>query len=289
MPIDPGRLLDWPFPAQACLLRPRDAMLYALSIGVGSDPLDEGQLRFAHELGGGPQVLPTMALVLGWPGLWFMDPATGIDGAAVVNGEQRLQLHAPIPLDTPLTARNRVVAVTDKGPGRGTLVHLARELVVQASGALVARVDSTLFCRNDGGCGSAGEAPPRVALPGHGRDPDVTVDMPTLPQAALLYRLNGDLHPLHADPAAARAAGFDRPLLHGLATLGVACHALLATLCNYQAGRLLAMGARFTAPVYPGDTLSLEIWQAGAAIRFRGWVRSRGVLALDDGTAHLTD
>ncbi len=286
MPLYPRRLLDWPFPAQSVTLGRRDTMLYALSLGLGADPVHAGQLRFAHELGGGPQVLPSMAFATGWPGLWFMDQATGIDSAAVVNGGQRLVLHVPIPLETPLTAHNRITGVSDKGPGRGALVHLSRELTNADTGAPVATVFSTLFCRKDGGCGSVGDEPARpAAIPT--RPPDITMDMATSTQAALLYRLNGDLHPLHADPATARAAGFERPILHGLATLGVAGHALLATLCDYEAGRLIAMGARFSAPVYPGDTLSLEIWRDAQAVSFRGWVRSRNARVLDDGTAML--
>ena len=115
----------------------------------------------------------------------------------------------------------------------------------------------------------------------------MTIDMQTSTQAALLYRLNGDLHPLHADPAAARAAGFERPILHGLATLGVAGHALLAALCDYQPERLAGMGARFTAPVYPGDTISLDIWRDAQSVSFRGWVRPRNACVLDNGTALL--
>ncbi|MES2972643.1 MAG: MaoC/PaaZ C-terminal domain-containing protein [Pseudomonadota bacterium] len=286
MPLDPHRLLDRPFAPQAFSLGRRDAALYALSLGLGTDPQHEGQLRFAHELGGGPLVLPSMAFATGWPGLWFMDPATGIDSAAVVNGGQRVVLHAPIPLETPLAAHNRITGVSDKGPGRGALVHLSREIADAAAGAPVATVFSTLFCRNDGGCGSAGDQPaPPAAVPA--RTPDISIDMATSTQAALLYRLNGDLHPLHADPATARAAGFERPILHGLATLGVAGHALLAALCDYQPGRLAAMGARFTAPVYPGDTISLDIWRDAQAVSFCGWVRSRNARVLDNGTAIL--
>lgn len=286
MPLDPRRLLDQHFPAQRFTLSRRDAVLYALSLGLGADPEHAGQLRFAHELGGGPQVLPSMAFAIGWPGLWFTDPASGIDSAAVVNGGQRMVLHAQIPLETPLAAHNRITGVSDKGPGRGALVHLSRELANAATGAPVATVFSTLFCRNDGGCGSIGEPPaPPAAAPA--RTPDISINMATSTQAALLYRLNGDLHPLHADPITARAAGFERPILHGLATLGVAGHALLAALCDYQPERLGGMGARFTAPVYPGDTISLEIWRDAQSVSFCGWVRSRNARVLDGGTATL--
>lgn len=286
MPINPRRLLDWPFPGRECAVSRRDAMLYALSLGLGADPVHAGQLRFVHELDGGPEVLPSMAFATGWPGLWFMESATGIDSSGVVNGGQHVTLHRPIPLETPIAAHCRITGVSDKGPGRGALVHLSRDLVNAATRAPIATVKSTLFCRKDGGCGSAGKEPAQpVAVPD--RAPDMTLDMATSTQAALLYRLNGDLHALHSDPATAQAAGFDRPILHGLATLGVAGHALLAGLCDYHPGRLASMGARFTAPVYPGDTISLEIWRDAQAVRFRGHVRSRQARVLDDGSATL--
>lgn len=286
MPIDARRLMGWPFPGRECAVSRHDAVLYALSLGLGADPVHAEQLRFVHELDGGPEVLPSMAFAIGWPGLWFMDPATGIDSSGVVNGSQHVTLHALIPLETPLAAHSRITGVRDMGPGRGALVHLARDLVNASTRTPVATVNSTLFCRNDGGCGSAGKELARpVTVPD--RAPDITLDMATSTQAALLYRLNGDLHPLHADPATARAAGFDRPILHGLATLGVAGHALLAGLCDYRPGRLASVGARFTAPVYPGDTISLEIWRDAQTVRFRGRVRSRQTRVLDDGSATL--
>ena len=119
------------------------------------------------------------------------------------------------------------------------------------------------------------------------RAPDLTCSLQTLPQAALLYRLTGDMNPLHADPAVARQAGFDRPILHGLCTYGVVGHAILRAACNYDAARFKAMHARFTAPVYPGETLETEMWRNGQILLFRSRVKERGVIAVDSGRATI--
>ena len=120
------------------------------------------------------------------------------------------------------------------------------------------------------------------------RAADAVCDLHTLQQAALLYRLSGDYNPLHADPARARRAGYDRPILHGRCTFGVAGRALLRTMCNYDPGRLTAMQARFVSPVYPGDTIRTEMWRDGSNVRFRATVPQRGAVVLDYGTAECT-
>ena len=112
-------------------------------------------------------------------------------------------------------------------------------------------------------------------------------DLPTLPQAALLFRLNGDVNPLHAEPAVARAAGFKPPILHGLCTYGMVGHALLKTLCAYDPLRRAAMDARFSAPVYPGESIRTEMWREGQAVLFRARVFERDVVALDSGRAEI--
>lgn len=285
MAIDPERLLATVFPETATLLDERSVLLYALSVGLGSDPVDAGQLRFAYEKN--LQVLPSMALVIGWPGLWFTSAASGIDAGAVVNAGHHLTLVRPLEAARTVHAHTRIIGIEDKGAGRGALVHLERELKGE-DGALIGHVASSLLCRADGGCGSAGRIhEPAPAMPV--TPPELCVELPTLAQSALLYRLNGDLHPLHADPAAARAAGFERPILHGLCTLAMAGHALLRALCDYDARRLTGLGARFTAPVYPGERIAFDIWQQpGGAVRFRARVPSRGATVLDHGTAAVT-
>ena len=280
--IDTNRLLNWAFDERVQTYTERDTILYALSVGLGGDPLDPSQLKFVYERD--LAALPTMAMILGWPGLWFSDPATGIDAANVVNGGQELVLHAPIPVSGTVRSQTRVTGLIDRGAGRGAIIQLERMITDQANGTHMATVRTTLICRNDGGFdGPTGEAPAAPKFPE--RQPDHVVELPTLLQAHLLYRLNGDHHPLHVDPAFARSVGFARPILHGLGTFGVAGHALLKAACGYEPRRLTAMGARFSAPFYPGETLSVEIWQDGSKLVYRAWVRARNAKVLDSGHA----
>src|SRR5205085_6163188 len=131
-----------------------------------------------------------------------------------------------------VVGKTRVVEIIDKGPGKGALVYSERVVVDQATGEPIATATQTTFCRGDGGFGSpARESPPVHALPE--RAPDATCDLPTRPETALIYRLSGDPNPLHVDRAVAKAAGFPRPILHGLATFGIAGHAILKSLCGY--------------------------------------------------------
>ena len=150
----------------------------------------------------------------------------------------------------------------------------------------------TTFCRADGGFGGAKrDTPAPHAIPD--RAPDLVCDLPTRPEMALIYRLSGDVNPLHADPEFARSGGYPRPILHGLATMGVAGHALLKTLCGYDPARLTGMSLRFSAPVFPGETIRTEIWQdndkAGAVVSFRARVMERDVVAINNGRAEIKD
>ncbi len=284
--IDTNRILSWPFEERVQTYTERDSMLYALSVGLGGDPMNRSQLKFVFERD--LVALPTMAMILGWPGLWFCDPATGIDAATVVNGGQDLVLHAPLPVAGTVRSQTRVTGLIDRGEGRGAIISLERTVAEQASGRRMATVSTTLVCRNNGGFGGpTGVAPPAHAIPE--RKPDRVIDLPTLPQAHLLYRLNGDYHPLHADPEFARSVGFARPILHGLGTFGIAGHALLKAACDYEPRRLAGMGARFSAPFFPGETLSVEIWQDGMTLAYRAWVRAREAKVLDNGHATIVD
>jgi acyl dehydratase len=284
MSLDPHRILNWPFEERVQTYTARDTMLYALSVGLGADPVSLQQLRFVTERN--LAALPTMAMILGWPGLWFADRATGIDATTVVNGGQGLVLHERIPAEATVRSQTRVTGLIDKGAGRGALIYLERTIVDHASGRRLATVSTTLFCRNDGGFGGSGglvQAEPRVP----DREPDLTVDLPSLPQSHLLYRLNGDHHPLHVDPEFARSVGFPGPILHGLCTFGMAGHALLQAVCGYEPRGLTSLRARFSAPVFPGETLTVGIWREDAAVSYRAWVRARNSIVLDNGHATI--
>jgi acyl dehydratase len=284
MAIDYQRLLAWPVPEIRQTYSVRDSQLYALAVGLGADPTDTRQLPFVYEQA--PQALPTQAVVLGYPGFWMKDPATGVDWVRLVHAEQGLTLHRPLPADGEVIGRTRVIGINDKGPDKGAIVYSRRTLHDAATDELIATLDSSTFCRGDGGCGGS-DAPPMRLAPTPERAPDAVCDLPTLPQQALLYRLCGDFNPLHADPAVARAAGFERPILHGLCTFAVAGHALLRTLCDYDPARLAALQVRFSAPVYPGETLRTEIWRGADGIAFRTLAVERGVVVLSHGRAEL--
>lgn len=282
MTIELDKLLNWPFKDVVQTYTARDSMFYALSIGLGADPIDRDQLRFVYEKE--LAVFPTMSLVLGYPGAWAGDPGSGIDVSKVVFGEQQMTWHRPLAPAATIRARERVVNVVDKGEGRGALLYVQREIVDHDTGEPIVTQEGTLFCRANGGFGGP-SGPVREPWKVPERAPDNVVEMPTLPQAALIYRLNADYNPLHADPAVAVAAGFPRPILHGLCTFAVAAHAVLKTHGDMQAGNLHSLRARFTAPVFPGETISVELWREGSSVSFRAWVRERDAKVLDGGHA----
>jgi acyl dehydratase len=282
--IDPQRLLDWPFEDVVQTYTARDTMLYALGIGLGSDPADAGQLRFVYERE--LAAFPTMAVVLCHPGAWIAHPDTGVDRRMVLHGEQGLVLHRPLEPEATVRGRTRVTRVFDKGAGKGALVFSERRIVDDASGEPIATLTSTSFCRADGGFGGPPEKlpQPHTMPPG---PPQHVVELGTLAQQALIYRLNADYNPLHADPEFARAAGYPRPILHGLCTFGMAAHALVKAVCGYDAARLASFAARFTSPAFPGETISVDIWQEGNEVSFQAWVRARQKMVLDNGRATL--
>lgn len=284
MAIDYDKLKNWDFGEIEQTYTTKDSILYALGLGLGADPMDERQLRFVYE--DGMAALPTMSVVLGYPGFWLKDPETGVDWVKVLHGEQGIIVHKPLPAEGTVVGRTRVTEIIDKGEGRGALILSERDVVDKASGDLLATLTSTTFARGDGGFGGPeGPSPKPHALPE--RDADEVCDLPTLPQAALIYRLSGDFNPLHADPKVAIAAGFERPILHGLCTLGVAGHALLKTVCGYDPARFKSMALRFSAPVYPGETIRTEIWRDDGVISFRSSVVERDVVVLNNGRAEV--
>jgi acyl dehydratase len=281
MAIDYQKLKNWPFQELVQTYTPKDCMLYALGLGLGADPLDAQQLRFVYEKD--LQVLPTMAVVLASPGFWLQQPGTGVNWKAVLHGEQGLTLHRPLRPSGTLVGKMSIDEIVDKGAEKGALIYSRRDLHDQQSGELVCSLTSTSFCRGEGGFGGP-TGPTRAPHELPSRAPDLTRDLRTLPQAALIYRLSGDYNPLHAEPAVAASVGFKQPILHGLCTYGVAGHAILMTLCGYEPARLRRLDVRFSAPVYPGETIRTEIWnEAPGRASFRARVVERDVVVLNNG------
>ncbi|MEK0417665.1 MAG: hypothetical protein RI949_1671 [Pseudomonadota bacterium] len=268
------------------VLQPKDVMLYALGVGLGQDPMDREQLKFTTEKH--LEVLPTMAAVLTYPGFWMRDaPGVGIDVVRLVHGEQSVFLHHPLPAQGVLKGRSRVTRVVDKGPGKGALVHVEKVIRDASSDQLLATCEAVVFCRGDGGFSAQGggdePAPPLKATPD--ATPDAVLEFQTRPEMALIYRLSGDYNPLHCDPDVATQAGFAQPILHGLATYGVAGHLLLKAFCDNDPARLKSLRARFSAPTFPGDLIRLECWRSEEEVAFRAVVPARQAVVLSHGSA----
>jgi acyl dehydratase len=267
----------------------RDAALYALGLGAGDDPLDEDELPYVYE-GRAQLVIPSLCVTLGWPPLWIAEPETGIAWTQALHGEECFRLHRPLPLQGSVRADHSVHAIVDKGPGRGALLYFDTELYDSESGERLASLRATEFLRGDGGCGDHGAPPPPLAALGADASPTARIDYRTARQAALLYRLvSRDYMPIHADPLIARDAGFDRPISHGLNTMGLACRAILKRFAPRRPDRLRAMAVRFVSPALPGDTIRVEMFDEGETVAFRAWAVERRTLVLDRGACQLAD
>ena len=246
--------------------------------------MNEGQLRFVRQEDN--VAFPTMAVALCWGQPWTADPRSGVTRSMVVHGEQGLELFRPFPAEGQLRSRHRITSVVDKGPGKGCVIYSENTIADHTNGEVYAKLWRSIFARADGGFGGAAGSPRKPhALPV--READMMCDLPISVNQALIYRLSGDLNPLHSHPDAGRKAGFDRPILHGLCSYGVAAHAVLQSFCGYDESRLRSIDARFSAPVFPGETLSVEMWRDDAIVSFRASVKARHVKALDNGKAVL--
>ncbi len=260
----------------------RDCILYALGIGIGMDPVDPGELQFVYEKG--LAAFPTLATTLGWMGR-LNDPEFGIDERLVVLADQRVVLHRSLAPEATLISRPYVKEIIDKGEGNAAIIQVTRDLMTE-DGTLVATVEGSTLARKHGGFGgkvTQSPEPPKIPS----RDPDAVCDLPTPPNLALLFRLTGDTNPLHVDPERAKVAGFPRPILHGMASFGVAAHAILRTFADYRPDALASIEARFARPVFPGELVRTEMWRNGADVAFRCRTVERGEIAIDNGLARL--
>lgn len=287
MAINVDVVKDWVFPVIRQTYTEKDTILYGLSLGYGGQPTSDAELRFVYERG--LMTVPTMATTLCHPGFWIADPRTGINAGMVVHGEHKMVFHAPLAPSGTLRGHTRVTDVIDKGKDKGAIVISERTLYDDASDTLVASIEQLTMCRGDGGFSgtqpaSSSPAKPPVAGSGN-QEPDYRIDTQTLPQSALIYRLCADLNPLHADPAIARSAGFDRPILHGLCTYGVAARAIIQSACGNDPTALTDLSVRFSSPVFPGETIRTEIWNDSGMLRFRCLVPERNVVVITNGKA----
>ncbi|CCJ57341.1 putative enoyl-CoA hydratase [Bordetella bronchiseptica MO149] len=290
MSIDPRHLLARSFPVIEHAYSLRDTALYALGLGLGADPMDGGQLRYVYEGQDGKSLraMPTMANILAYPGFWARESDTGITWQKLLHAEQEIHIHAPLPASGRVTGATRITGLWDKGPGKGAFLQQTRDITDAATGQLLASVVQLSLLRGDGGFGEGGsaDAPPAAHAMPEGA-PDHVCELATPAQLALIYRLSADLNPLHADPAVAAAAGFARPILHGMALMGVAAHAVLRTVLDYDDTRFQGMRVRFTAPAWPGDTLRTEMWVNGKTVSLRTTAVERDVVVLNNSRVDL--
>jgi acyl dehydratase len=260
-----------------------ETMLYAQSIGFGRDPVDQKELPYVFEQGRPLRTVPSMASVL-VPDMF--PPDLGWNFTQVLHAEQRLQLHRPLPAAADLLVNKRIVDIFDRGPKRGAMILFEADGRLAKDDTAVFSLGMTVIARGDGGFGGtsgSGPAPHRAPR----RDPDLSCNSETRIEQALLFRLNGDRNPLHADPVTASQAGFAVPILHGLCTYGIACHAILQTICDYDDTLIEGFDARFSAPVMPGETIRTDMWQERNIVSFRCTAVERDVMVLRNGKCTL--
>jgi len=258
-------------------------MLYALGVGMGNSVSNESELAYTYE-GNGLKTLPTMATVIVGSSSIFKN--CGWDYSKILHGEQRLRLYRPLPPSGTFLIEHRVVDVFDKGAERGAVVLDELKITDKSTDELLCRMGNTILARGDGGFGgkTPDMAPPHK-LPD--RTPDISIELHTRDDQALLYRLCGDRNPLHADPKLAARAGFEKPLLHGRCSYGVACRGMLQAVCNYDHTQIIEFNARFSAPAYPGETFVLDCWRDSEIVSFRLRLRDRDAIVLNNGKCVL--
>ena len=287
MAIDPEKLLNREFGSIRETYTKKDCILYALGVGMGLDPLDEQCLRFVYE--DNLKTLPSQAVIMAHPGFWAKDEDTDIDWVKVLHAGQEVIFHSPVPTSGTVEATTRITEVTDKGNKIGALINSERVVRDVETGKDICTLITTILARGNGGFGEHRKASAIKpdAIPT--TEPDQICDLPTLPQQALIYRLSGDFNPLHASPSIAKSAGFKAPILHGLCTFGVMTHALVKTCCDYDPSRFLRMRLRFSAPVYPGETIRTEIWKDGNEIAFRCKSIEQNKIVINNGSLLIKD
>ena len=263
----------------------REVMLYAVGIGMGADPMDQKELSFVNEGYFTPRelkVVPTYASVAAWGAT---AGPIDVNRVMVVDGERDITFHKPLSEKANITADSSILGVFDKGKDKGAVI-LRKTVLKDEKGENLATLIASQFARGDGGFGGPSNGQPEPhKIPT--RAPDMTVDISTRPDQALIYRLCGDRNPLHSDPEFAKRAGFDRPILHGMCTYGLSCRAVLQTYADYDPHAFRQHVTRFSAPVFPGETVSFDLWRDRNVISLEGRVKARNVTVIRNGKTVL--
>jgi acyl dehydratase len=276
MPVDPsavGRKLD----STTFTYSEKEVMLYALGVGAGTEDLT---FTYERDL----KVLPTFAVIPAFPALFAMGNVMQVNPMMVLHGEQRIELFASIPTRATLTTTPTIKGIFDKI--KGALIVIDAD-TVDEKGKLLFRNTFGTFARGEGGFGGdRGPSGPKNVPPD--RKPDAVIEMKTLPQQALIYRLSGDMNPLHADPDFAKMAGYDRPILHGLCTFGHVGRAVLQACCGNDPAKFQAFEVRFSGVVFPGETIVTEMWKEGASsVIVQARTKERGEVVISAAAAKV--
>ncbi|WP_422006040.1 MaoC/PaaZ C-terminal domain-containing protein [Pyruvatibacter mobilis] len=282
MAIDYDHLMSLTSEGERFSYGDRETMLYALGVGMGRDPLAAKELPYVYEKD--LKTVPTMATVIAWGAGPLRD--SGINYLMVVHGEQKLTLHRPLPAAADIIADSRVVGAWDKGADKGAVIVTETDIRLADTDDKLCTLTSTTFARGDGGFGGPTDGAPKPhPLPD--RAPDQTIEVDTRADQALLYRLSGDRNPLHADPEFATAAGFPAPILHGLCTYGTCCRAILGSVADYDHTAITGFDVRFSSPVFPGETILVDVWKDGPIASFRARLKERDVVVINNGKCTL--
>ena len=259
----------------------KDSILYSLGIGLGNDPMNLNELKYVYE--NSQSVLPSMATNFQYHSPLLLK--TNINFIMVVHGEQRLSITNALPVSGDFIANAKVIGCYDKGPARGAIIEVETTVKNKKNNEEICKLISTTFARGDGGFGGPDSPKKEIFIPDG--EPDYVSEVSTKPDQALIFRLSGDYNPLHSDPNFAKAAGFEKPILHGMCTYGIACRSLVNEICENDASKLKRFDCRFSSPVYPGETIVTEMWKKNKMIYFNSRVKERDKLVLKNGVSEI--
>ena len=275
MAIDVATALSTRPTVQTVQWTERDVLLYHLSIGAGSDPLAGAEQRWTYERD--LQVFPTFAVVAG-KGISTAHtprpaalPGIDVPPTQLLHAGQQLIVHRPLDTCGSAVVTSRLTDIWDHG--RAAIIEMEAAASTPA-GEPYWTSTMTIWAAGAGGYGGAPSQTVPTALPV--RRPDRVIRRTTRADQALLYRLNGGMNPLHVDPVVARRAGFERPTLHGLATYGVTCKALVDTMLGGDPTRIASLSVRFADHMLPGHSLEISVWDEGTALLFLATCPERG-------------
>ena len=260
----------------------KDSILYSLGVGLGNDPMNMAELKYVYE--NSQVALPSMATNFQYHSPLLLK--ANINFILVVHGEQKLSFTNPLPVSGDFISNAKVIGCYDKGAGKGAVIDVETTINLKKDNTEICKLVSTTFARGDGGFGGP-ESPKSEIFRPEG-DPDFVHEIKTKPDQALIFRLSGDFNPLHSDPNFAKTAGFEKPILHGMCTYGIACRSLLESVCEGDAKRLKKFDCRFSSPVYPGETIVTEMWKNGSKVYYQSKVKERDKIVIKNGVSEIT-